>query len=385
MINVEVLSNNKLTVRNDALAKAVSDSIKHETVKFSFADNWKDYLKTAVFSTDEVDAINVALNRENMMCITEDECYIPHEVLKGRGFYLSVYGVMGDRLATTTKIKIEVLESGYALGDEPEEPTPSQYSQILEMVNETKDIAEKLRQDAQNGLFNGEKGAQGEQGIQGAQGEKGEKGDKGDKGDPYTLTEEDKNEIVLKVKEDTVGGVSSWNDLTDKPFYDEGRKTAILDYANLPQINVNAAELVFYKVTNDVLNESNLTGSTVSAMLINASGEQIADTLTINGFTGKQQFGFGTLFVDVIANTVLFYIVAVTKTGRFEVDGTTIEITETGTYFALIPEGYEIPKTMAVEYDYTKPLDIKFIPNELYNEVDKRIENYINEALGGEY
>ena len=197
MINVEVLSNNKLTVRNDALAKAVSDSVKHETVKFSFADNWKDYLKTAVFSTDEVDAINVALNRENMMCFSEDECYIPHEVLKGKGFYLSVYGVKGDSLATSTKVKIEVLESGYALGDEPEEPTPSQYSQILEMVNETKDIAEKLRQDAQNGVFTGEKGDAGEKGEKG---DTGEKGDKGDKGDAYTLTDDDKAQIIGELK-----------------------------------------------------------------------------------------------------------------------------------------------------------------------------------------
>jgi hypothetical protein len=30
------------------------------------------------------------------------------------------------------------------------------------------------------------------------------------------------------------GGVSSWNDLTDKPFFDEGIKTATLDYSNLP-------------------------------------------------------------------------------------------------------------------------------------------------------
>ena len=203
MICVEVLSNNKLTVRNDTLATAVSDSIKHETVKFSFADNWNNYRKTAVFSADGVDAINVPLDRENMMCITEDECYIPHEVLKGSGFYLSVYGVDGERLATTTKIKIEVLESGYALGDQPEEPTPSQYSQMLDMAMQTKEIAQSVRDDADNGLFKGEKG------DAGPQGEKGEKGDKGDKGDPYTLTDEDKNEIASKVKENMGGGTLS--------------------------------------------------------------------------------------------------------------------------------------------------------------------------------
>ena len=211
MICVEVHSNNVLNVRNNTFANAVSDSIKHETVKFLFSDNWKDYQKTAVFSAEGVEPINILLSGENKLCVAEDECYIPFEVLKSDSFLLSIFGVKGDSLATTTQVKIEVLVSGYALGDAPKEPTQSEYSQLLQTMEQTKQIAQSVRSDADNGFFKGEKGDKGEvgpqgiqgekgeqgiqgpqgpegaQGIQGPQGEKGEKGDKGDKGQDGTI------------------------------------------------------------------------------------------------------------------------------------------------------------------------------------------------------
>lgn len=164
MICVEVLSNNVLTVKGNVSTNAVADSVKHETVKFFYPDNWKDYRKTAVFSAEGVEPVYVTLDRENMMCITEDECYIPFEVLRGDSFYLSVYGVNGDRLATATKVKIKVLESGYALGEEPMEPTPSEYAQIIAIMTKTQEIAQSVRDDADNGKFNGKPGPPGEGG-----------------------------------------------------------------------------------------------------------------------------------------------------------------------------------------------------------------------------
>jgi hypothetical protein len=51
-------------------------------------------------------------------------------------------------------------------------------------VNDAVEVSNSVREDADNGVFDGEKG---------------EKGDKGDKGDPYVLTEEDKQDIVSKL------------------------------------------------------------------------------------------------------------------------------------------------------------------------------------------
>ena len=205
MICVEVHSNNVLTVRNNTFSNAVSDSVKHETVKFLFSDNWKDYQKTAVFSAEGVEPINVLLTTENGLCVAENECYIPFEVLKGERFILSVYGVNGDKRATSTRVTVEVLESGYAVGDKPKEPTKDQYSQIITLMTDTKAIAQSVRDDADAGVFNGERGEQGA------------------KGDTYTLTEADKLEIADMVKiidmapaiVNTVSGGNDFIEVTD--------------------------------------------------------------------------------------------------------------------------------------------------------------------------
>ncbi len=182
MLIVEIHSNNILTVRDETFACAVSDSKKHETVKFLFPKSWEKYSKTAVFSAENVPPINILLNAENTLCVSEDECYIPFEVLKGDSFELSLFGEKNNSLATTTRVKVDVLESGYALGDEPQTPTPDQYSQILNIMNTTKSVAQSVRDDADSGLFKGEKGDKGDTGPQGIQGAKGEKGEQGIQG-----------------------------------------------------------------------------------------------------------------------------------------------------------------------------------------------------------
>lgn len=143
---------------------AVSDSVKFDTVKFSFPESWQIYEKTVVFSNDAGTQLNVLLNPQNSLCVGENECYIPHEVLKSPGFSISVFGIKDDRVATTTKKFVKVIESGYALGDEPSEPTISQYQQIINLSTEALNIAQSVRQDADNGVFNGEKGEAGEPG-----------------------------------------------------------------------------------------------------------------------------------------------------------------------------------------------------------------------------
>ncbi len=194
MISVEVHSNNVLTVRDNTFSNAVSDSVKHETVKFLYSDNWKNYQKTAVFSAEGVEPVNILLSNENNLCVSEDECYIPFEVLKGDSFMLSVFGVDGDCLATTPRIAIEVLESGYALGNLPQEPTESEYGQIINIMAETQQIAQSVRNDADKGLFKGERGEKGEQGV---------RGPKGADGSNYVLTDTDKQEIAGIIESST--------------------------------------------------------------------------------------------------------------------------------------------------------------------------------------
>ena len=176
-------------------SEAISDGVKFETVKFSFPSEWSGYEKTAVFTDNNGHQFNILLSKENPLCVGEDECYVPSEVLKKSEFFISVFGIKDDSVATTTKVRVRVIESGYALADEPIEPTPDVYQQIVNLTSETKNIAFSVRQDADNGLFKGEQGVQGEQGPRGEKGDRGEKGiqgiqgprglqgEKGDKGD----------------------------------------------------------------------------------------------------------------------------------------------------------------------------------------------------------
>lgn len=113
MILATVHANGVLTINDSASAIVVAGSVKHETVKFLFPDNWKAYRKTAVFSAYGVEPVSIELDdNDNELYIREDECYIPSAVLSGDNFYVSVTGACGaDALkkATTTKAKIEVL------------------------------------------------------------------------------------------------------------------------------------------------------------------------------------------------------------------------------------------------------------------------------------
>ena len=337
MICVEVHSNNVLALRSDTLSNAVSDSIKHETIKFLFPDNWNNYQKTAVFSAVGVEPINVLLCEESSLCLSKDECYIPFEVLKGDCFEVSVFGVLDETLATTTKEQIEVLQSGYTLGDQPSEPTQSEYSQILQMVIDTKQIAQSVRDDADNGVF------------------KGEKGEKGDKGEEYSLTDADKAEIVKEV-ESKIENLE-----TDVETIKQGYVT--LDYIenkypDAQTVDRRIAEYVDPKTENIPVIETNITNVESNIIAIEediaiiredfATKQYVEEAVASSG--GGTGGGVSKEYVDGIA-------------------------AEAGQSINYIMENYvsmellnQIVGVLAEDYA-TK----------------QYVEDYINEALGGEY
>ena len=226
MINIDIDINGEVI----AYGSTVTDSARFEIIHFNFPESWNGYVKKALFKNGE-NTVGVFLNADKTICTGEDECFIPHEVIKAPQFTVSVFGVSGDSRVTSAEAIIKVAESGYTKGDFPTNPSPTEYEQLLNIVAETKQIAQSVRNDADNGNFKGEKGdtgPQGEkgdkgeaftyedftaeqleklmgekgdtgpQGLQGIQGEKGdkgeqgdqgiqgEKGEKGDKGDAFT-------------------------------------------------------------------------------------------------------------------------------------------------------------------------------------------------------
>ena len=189
-IEVCILRNNEIAVSR----AVVSDSVLYERMKFTFPESWEGYTKTAVFRNGDI-TLSVILNGDSDLCTDTDECYIPHEVIKFPELTVSVFSILGDSRATTPQAAIRVIKSGYGEGDEPSDPTPTEYQQLVNLATETKEIAQSVRTDADNGVFKGEKGDTGAQGLKGDKGDaftyddftaeqlaglKGEKGDPGD-------------------------------------------------------------------------------------------------------------------------------------------------------------------------------------------------------------
>ena len=231
----------------------VSDCIRSETVKFDFPEDWNGYVKTAVFSQGEK-KLQVVLSDSNPLCISENECHIPHEIALEGNFNLSVYGIKGDSVITTTEAEVTVEDSGYDVLEESLTPTPTEYQQIINFTANALAVAESVRTDADNGLFKGDKGdkgdkgERGEQGIQGEKGErglqglKGPKGDKGDKGEAFTyddFTSEQLN-LLIGPKGDK-GDKGDKGEQGDTYILTEQDKTDIADV--VMQNFVNVAEV----------------------------------------------------------------------------------------------------------------------------------------------
>ena len=165
MINVDIENNGQVVV----YGTTITDSARSEKIHFNFPDSWNGYVKKALFKNGEK-TVGVFLNADKTICTGEDECFIPHEVIKAPQFTVSVFGVSGDSRVTSAEATIKVTESGYTKGDFPTNPSPTEYEQLLNIAAETKKIAQSVRTDADNGNFKGEKG------DTGPQGDKGEKG-----------------------------------------------------------------------------------------------------------------------------------------------------------------------------------------------------------------
>ena len=151
------------------------------TMHFKFGPEWEGLAKKVTFYP--IDGSPVYL------LVSEDRVEIPQEVMNCAG--VSRYVVSGcrneDVLISITG-EVDVLNSLSPDGSEAEEPTPSQMEQVMTMMQTAVDTAQSVRNDADSGVFKGEKGDSGERGEKGEQGDKGEKGEKGDQGEPGEVT-----------------------------------------------------------------------------------------------------------------------------------------------------------------------------------------------------
>lgn len=194
------------------------------TCRFSFvSDEWKSGKLRAMFKNSKLSDVY------HCEIAADGTVVIPHEVLAEQGT-VSIAAVAehedGVRVTTNT---INFYNDNTIYGEKETDPTPSEYMQVINAAEEAQKIAQSVRDDADNGKFNGKPGADGAPGADGkaatiavgsvTTGEagsaasvvnsgtesaavldfvipQGAKGDKGDSGNDYVLTESDKSEIA---------------------------------------------------------------------------------------------------------------------------------------------------------------------------------------------
>ena len=192
----------------------VNMSKKYLEASFEPDVEWNGYIMSAIFQ-DGSTAITVPI--ENAPVI------VPHEVLGGDGFTVSVFGVNEDgvRIPSST-VKVMMDDSGYIEGKTPGEPTPTAYERFLYALKAPKIVGgiwytyNTETGDYENTGFEatgpqGDKGDKGDQGPigetgpvgpqgpigeTGPEGPQGIQGEQGPKGDSYVLTADDKEEIA---------------------------------------------------------------------------------------------------------------------------------------------------------------------------------------------
>ena len=166
------------------------------TITFDFDSEWDKYtVKTARF---------ICGNEYTDVVFEGNVCPVPvlYDVL-----FVKV-GVTAGELHTSTPALIKCKPS--ILGDKglPKEPTEDVYAQIVGLCESTKAIAQSVRDDADNGVFDGKQGEPGKDGASGKDGVDGKDGKDGYtpvRGTDY-WTESDKAEIKSYVDEAILGG-----------------------------------------------------------------------------------------------------------------------------------------------------------------------------------
>lgn len=113
-------------------------------VKFNFSEEWNDLTKLVTFKAADVVVSQI---------LDGDTIAIPYEVLiPKQKLWIGVLGTRDETVVLPTIWKeLRTVKYGVIPGVQPQDPTPSQYQQIL-------NIAQSVRDDADAGRFDGEDG-----------------------------------------------------------------------------------------------------------------------------------------------------------------------------------------------------------------------------------
>ena len=239
---------------------SVEDTLNYLTCHFIFSgEEWDNTVKTAYFE-------NPASGKRHPKILADDgTCTVPWEALTDKGFVR--FSVAGERDGYRITTGIESFyNSETVYGGEPSEPpTPSQYDQLIALAEQTKEIAESVREDADAGEFDGPPGPQGP---------KGENGDTGPRG-PAGEDGQDATDEQVR------GAVDAY--MAEHPVQvdtDDLIKIAIKEEASgaVPIVTTDSAEMGVQDLTMQGWTEQNGTPTPEAPVPIVSAGTQNQDT-----------------------------------------------------------------------------------------------------------
>ena len=184
----------------DAIELGTYDSYGVEQLQIVKSQNWENLSILATFNPPNKKPVQVVVDSITGVIKVPKEATAD---LYGVGTIVFV-GLADGVQRISTDVQYIVRKHSNASGTEPAEPTPSVVEQILtevqnanvnsakakKIATDAKDIAQSVRDDADNGEFNGKDGKDGAKGEQGPQGETGADGHTPEYGVDYGTPEQ---------------------------------------------------------------------------------------------------------------------------------------------------------------------------------------------------
>lgn len=289
---------------------SVEDTLNYLTCHFIFVgEEWDNTVRTAYFENQK------SGERYAQIIADDGTCTVPWEALTDKGFVR--FSVAGERedYRITTDVE-SFYNSGTIYGGNPSEPpTPDQYDQMIALAERTKEIAESVRKDADEGKFDGNPG------------EPGKPGDPGRDGVSPTAKVEQTDDGAVITVTDAIGTTTAElkNGKEGNPGQnatDEQVRGAVDAYMDEHPVQVDTDDLIKIAIKEGA--------SGAVPIVITDSAEMGVQDLTMQGWTEQAQYeGKNLLPVDVGKEITG---VVNTDSAVFESDGVTVKyvITSTG-------------------------------------------------------
>ena len=303
--------------------------------EFEFTgDEWTG-TKTALFANGNK-AKSQVLDEKN-------SCEIPWEFFDTDTGTIGLVSVFCGDLTTANSASVYIAKSGYVESDASVPPTPDVYQQLIETANETKKIAQSVRDDADAGKFRGEQGPMGPTGARGEKGERGEtgpqgpigqtgpqgaKGEKGDAGAQGPKGETGPQGEIGKTGESAyqtavkLGFKGTEQEWIESLKYDHSE-----EFANLAEEVRNTANGIVAdrkQIQKNAVDIESLGHNKADAIVSSASGEQIVLTDSDNeSFKGLHVYGKST---QVTTTGAQLFDTKNLITGYYDGKGNVVEI-----------------------------------------------------------